>query len=161
MADPLFDISDVDLTQSMLGPRDLDAYLLQSGDMRQLDRVVCMNEARSTTVGIKDIRDDEFWVPGHIPGRPLLPGVIMIEAAAQLSCVLYQFRLVHDGRDNEGFLGFTRIDNCTFRGQCVPGDQLVMLVNEVKFQRRRFKCNAQGWVGDSMIFEVTCTGMRI
>ena len=161
MAEPLFDITDLDLTQAMLGPADLDAYLLQSDAMRHLDRVVFMNDPRSEAVGVKDVRDDEFWVPGHIPGRPLLPGVIMIEAAAQLSCVLYQFRLVHDGRDNEGFLGFTRIDNCSFRGQVVPGDQLVLLVNEVKFQRRRFKCNAQGWVGDSMIFDVTCTGMRI
>ena len=41
-------------------------------------------------VGYKDVREDEFWVEGHIPGRPLLPGVIMIEAAAQLASFLCQ-----------------------------------------------------------------------
>lgn len=161
MAEPLIDITGLDLNQTMLSARDLDAFLPQSGAMRHLDRVVMIDDIRSKSVGVKDVRDDEFWVDGHIPGRPLLPGVIMIEAAAQLSSVLYQYRLVYDGRDNEGFLGFTRVDNCTFRGQVVPGDRLVLLVTEEKFQRRRFSCNAQGWVGDSMMFEVRCTGMRI
>ncbi|MCH2136354.1 MAG: hypothetical protein MK101_07200 [Phycisphaerales bacterium] len=161
MPDPLIDLSAVNLSETLLAPADLDAFLPQSGAMRHLDRIVTMDDARSWAVGVKDVRDDEFWVEGHIPGRPLLPGVIMIEAAAQLSSVLYQYRLVHDGRDNEGFLGFTRVDNCTFRGQVVPGDQLVLMVTEDKFQRRRFSCDAQGWIKDQMIFEVRCTGMRI
>jgi 3-hydroxyacyl-[acyl-carrier-protein] dehydratase len=161
MSDHLFDLSAIDLNAVRLSSEALSEYLPQRGCMRHLDRVVMIDDACSIAVGIKDVRDDEFWVPGHIPGRPLLPGVIMIEAAAQLSSVLYQFRLVHDGRDNDGFLGFTRVDNGSFRGQVEPGDQLVMLVKEEKFQRRRFSCFAQGWVKDRMAFEVKCTGMRI
>ena len=161
MSDHLFDLSTIDLSQVRLSSEALSSYLPQTGCMRHLDRVVMIDDACTIAVGIKEVRDDEFWVPGHIPGRPLLPAVIMIEAAAQLSSVLYQFRLVHDGRDNDGFLGFTRVDSGSFRGQVEPGDQLVMLVKEEKFQRRRFSCFAQGWVHDRMAFEVKCTGMRI
>ncbi|MDP7070288.1 MAG: hypothetical protein QF561_02955 [Phycisphaerales bacterium] len=158
MAEPLFDISGHDLSRTHVSPELLDELLPQCGDMRQLDRVVWIDEASKHAIGIKKVRDDEFWVPGHIPGRPLLPGVIMIEAAAQLSSVLYQYRL---NFENAGFLGFTRVDDCVFRGSAVPGDTMVLLAVEKKFQRRRFACYAQGLIDGNVIFEVRCTGMRI
>lgn len=158
MADPLIDITGHDLTAAGLDQALIDRLLPQSGDMRQIDRVVWVNDAASEAIGVKLVREDEFWVPGHIPGRPLLPGVVMIEAAAQLSCVLYKHRI---GFDSDGFIGFTRVDNGVFRGSVVPGDTLVLLAREKRFQRRRFSCFAQGMVDDSIVFEVECTGMRI
>jgi len=158
MADPLFDISPHDLSVHCLPEGQLDALLPQVGDMRQIARVPWINEARTEAIGVKDVGHDEFWVPGHIPGRPLLPGVIMIEAAAQISSVLYQLKM-KDG--DGGFLGFTRVNNCVFRGSVVPGQQLVLLAVENKFQRRRFSCWAQGLVDGNVVFEVECTGMRI
>ena len=80
----------------------------------------------------------------------------MIEAAAQLSSILYQFRT-----KEPAFLGFTRCDKAVFRGQVVPGDKLLLLSKEHKFQRRRFSCNAQGVVGDKVVFEVKITGMQL
>lgn len=161
MAEPLFDFSHVDLTHTHVTPERLDDLLPQCGDMRQLDRVAWIDEGAKHAVGVKEIRDDEFWVPGHIPGRPLLPGVIMIEAAAQLSSVLYKFRLEADNLHWKGFLGFTRVDNGVFRGSAEPGDTLVLLAREEKFQRRRFACAAQGLKNGEVVFEVKCTGMRI
>ena len=158
MTDPLFDISGHDLSSVHVPPDQLDELLPQCGDMRQLDRVVWIDDNSKYAIGVKEVRDDEFWVPGHIPGRPLLPGVIMIEAAAQLSSVLYQFKL---GFENAGFLGFTRVDDCVFRGSAKPGDTLVLLAVEKKFQRRRFSCDAQGLIDGKIVFEVKCTGMRI
>ena len=158
MVEPLIDIAGHDLSNVHVAPEQLDALLPQCGDMRHLDRVVWMNEAYTQAIGVKEVREDEFWVPGHIPGRPLLPGVIMIEAAAQLSSVLYQYKI---GLDNAGFLGFTRVDHCIFRGSVEPGDTLVLLSVEKKFQRRRFSCFAQGLKDGAVVFEVQCTGMRI
>ena len=158
MADPLIDISGIDLSGHCLEPGELDRMLPQTGDMRQIDRVPWVDDVFSNAIGVKDVTDDEFWVPGHIPGRPLLPGVIMIEAAAQISSVLYQLKM----RDGDGgFLGFTRVNHCVFRGSVVPGQQLVLLAKEQKFQRRRFSCWAQGLVDGHVVFEVECTGMRI
>ncbi len=161
MAAPLFDIAGHDLSNVHVPPDRLDELLPQAGDMRQLDRVVWIDPPAKHAIGVKTLRDDEFWVPGHIPGRPLLPGVMMIEAAAQLSSVLYKYRLEADNLDFEGFLGFTRVENGVFRGSAEPGDTLVLLAVEKKFQRRRFACEAQGLKDGKVIFEVRCTGMRI
>ncbi|MBT5584015.1 MAG: hypothetical protein P8M32_02995 [Phycisphaerales bacterium] len=158
MTEPLFDIAGHDLSRAFLTQEELDGLLPQCGDMRQVDRVVWINDSSTRAIGIKEVRDDEFWVPGHVPGRPLLPGVIMIEAAAQISSVLYQYRQKFESTK---FLGFTRVDDCVFRGSVEPGQQLVLLAVEKKFQRRRFSCFAQGVIDGQVIFEVQCTGMRI
>ena len=154
--EPLFDISSIDLNAVFLTPDKVAECNPQRGDMRHLDHVIYMNEAASKALGVKMVKEDEFWVPGHIPGRPLLPAVLMIEAAAQLSSILYQYRT-----RESAFLGFTRCDKAVFRGQVVPGDTLLLLAKEHKFQRRRFTCDAQGIVNDKVVFQVKITGMQM
>ena len=78
----LFDITDIDLDKVIATSEDLERINPQQGDMRQLDYVIYLDDDCTEGIGVKDIRDDEFWVPGHIPGRPLFPGVLQIEAAA-------------------------------------------------------------------------------
>jgi 3-hydroxyacyl-[acyl-carrier-protein] dehydratase len=152
----LFDISQIDMDATFLTHDQVGQRNPQRGDMRQLDRVILIDDAATIAVGIKLIRDDEFWVAGHIPGRPLYPAVLMIEAAAQLSSILYQIR---SGTTN--FLGFTRCDQAVFRGQIVPGDTMILLAKEHQFQRRRFSCFAQGLVNGKVVFEVKVTGMQM
>lgn len=154
----LFDISAIDLSAVAYGRDVISKFNPQTGDMCHLDHMVWTDDNFTSGLGVKHVRDDEFWVQGHIPGRPLLPGVIMIEAAAQVSSVIYQLRL---NEDKQRFLGFTRCDNCVFRGQVVPGDTLYILVREHNFQRRRFSCDAQGIVNGKLVFEVRITGMNI
>tara|TARA_X000000368_G_C22911956_1_gene659010 strand:- start:405 stop:878 length:474 start_codon:yes stop_codon:yes gene_type:complete len=154
--EPLIDLNSIDLTDVALTPDEIGAMNPQAGDMRQLDYVAYLNETNTLAVGIKKIKDDEFWIPGHIPGRPLYPGVLMIEAAAQISSVLY-----HIKSEGNHFMGFTRCDNCSFRGQVLPGDTLTLVALEKKFQRRRFVCEAQGYVDGNFIFEVQITGMMM
>ena len=67
-------------------------------------------------IGYKDVRPDEFWVSGHIPGRPLLPGVLMIEAGAQLASF---YTRTYVGW--KGFIGFGGVDEVKFRMQVPPG----------------------------------------
>jgi 3-hydroxyacyl-[acyl-carrier-protein] dehydratase len=107
-------------------------------------------------VAVKKIRPDEFWVPYHIPGRPLMPGVLMIEAGAQLCSVLQTLAI-----PDVGFLGFTRCDDTSFRGQVVPGDTLYLLSKLVQRNRRRFVCQVQGVVNGKLVFETTITGMKL
>ena len=97
----LFDISAIDLSQTICDSACLDQFLPQTGPMRQCDRIVWANEDYKKCVGIKDVRHDEFWVDHHIKGRPLYPGVLMIEASAQ--CASWQFRHRYK---HLGFLGF-------------------------------------------------------
>ncbi len=153
---PLFDVSEIDLNQVAISADEVGSLNPQAGDMRQLDHVIWHSGDWQEFLGIKHVRDDEFWVPGHIPGRPLLPGVLMIEAAAQLASVSFRLKT----KENR-FLAFTRVSDVAFRAQVVPGDDLLLLTKELEFKPRRFVAIAQGWVGDSMAFEGRITGMVV
>jgi 3-hydroxyacyl-[acyl-carrier-protein] dehydratase len=85
-----------------------------------------------------------------------MPGVLMIEAAAQLCSVQYKCRT-----GETRFLGFSRCDDVSFRGQVVPGDTLYLLGKEVDFRARRFIAACQGMVDDKIVFEATVTGMAM
>lgn len=150
----LFDISTIDLAGIALSEDGVGRVNPQTGDMRQLDHVIWINDAASRALGVKHVRNDEFWVSGHIPGRPLMPGVLMIEAAAQLSSILY-----HQKVRQPEFVGFTRCDEVVFRGQVVPGDTFYLLAEEVSFKKRRFICRTQGIVNEKLVFEGKITGM--
>lgn len=155
-SEPLFDLAGIDLDGVLLSTKQVEAINPHRGAMRQLDRVIWLDDAHSMAVGAKDVTEDEFWVPGHIPGRPLMPGVMMIEAGAQLASVLFRHR-VNDNR----FVGFTRCDDAVFRHQVVPGDTLYLLAKEVEFKPRRFISRAQGIVNGTIAFEATVTGMAM
>ena len=152
--EPLFEFSHIDLSAVHFDWDAVGRINPQAGDMRQINHVIWMNDECTECLGVKHVKDDEFWVDGHIPGRPLFPGVMMIEAAAQLTSVLY-----HQKIDQPRFVGFTRCDDTVFRGQVVPGDDLLLLAKEVNFARRRVIGLGQGYVGEKLIFETKITGM--
>lgn len=151
---PLFDITKIDRTLVRASAEEVGKVNPQCGHMRQLDHVIWADDALTDVLGVKFVRHDEFWVPGHIPGRPLYPGVLMIEAAAQVSSWLQRVKY-----ENLGFLGFTRCDETVFRGQVAPGDTLYLLAHEVTSSRKRFVSVAQGIVNDRIVFETKVTGM--
>ena len=78
-------------------------------------------------------------LPGHIPGRPLLPGVLMIEAAAQLASFYVKGVSKYDG-----FIGFGGVEDCKFRQQVMPGCRLYMIAQQEHARHRRFKSRMQG-----------------
>ncbi len=102
----------------------------------------------------KDIREDEFWVAGHIPGQPIFPGVLMIEAGAQLASFSCLQRM-----PGQAFMGFAGVECVKFRGQVFPGDRLYILLKEREFRRRRCVCDIQGLCRGTQVFEGVITGM--
>jgi 3-hydroxyacyl-[acyl-carrier-protein] dehydratase len=154
--EPFIDLSTIDLDAIAVSAEEVGRMNPQAGYMRQLDDICFVNDEKTIAVGRKVVQDDEFWVDGHIPGRPIYPGVLMIEAAAQLSSILYHLKV-----EGEHFMGFTRVGNCSFRGIVEPGDTLTLISIERKFQRRRFVCDVQGYVDDTFVFDVQVTGMMM
>ncbi len=150
----LFDISDIDLNQIQIGTQEIERVNPHRGAMRMLDGIIWANETLDRAVAFKDVRADEFWVPGHIPGRPIFPGVLQIEAAAQLASYMFLCRL-----EGQRFMGFAGVDDVKFRGQVVPGDRLLLLGVEIECRPRRSICALQGLVRGTMVFEARITGM--
>lgn len=152
--EPIFDISHVDLSRAMFDREAIEAVIPQRGLMAMLDAVLWTNDAGTQAVAIKNVRHDEFWADGHIPGRPIMPGVLMIEAAAQLSSFVYYRR-----SKTSSFAGFTRIQDTVFRGIVEPGDTLILLSEAIKYNPKRFITRSQGLVNNEVVFEGTLTGM--
>lgn len=151
---PLLDLSAIDMSGRMIPRERINDYIPHQGDMALLDHVIWHRPDYTAAVALKRVRDDEFWCAGHIPGRPILPGVLMVEAGAQLASIMYFARM-----DHRNFAGFTRIENTVFRGMVVPGDDLYIVASEVKFHPKRFISDCQGLVQGKIVYESRITGM--
>ncbi len=91
-------------------------------------------EPGTKAVGLKNVTFNEPFFAGHFPGHPLMPGVMIIEAMAQVGGIV----LTQLPEYNGGLFVFTGIDGVKFRHQVVPGDRLIMTVELQSFKRRRF-----------------------
>jgi 3-hydroxyacyl-[acyl-carrier-protein] dehydratase len=152
----LFDLSGIDLNRVLFDQEAIRRRNPQRGGMEQLNAIVHVDPEQGHIVGYKDVRLDEFWVSGHIPGRPLLPGVLMIEAGAQLSGFYYA-----EIEQWEGFIGFSAVDQVRFRVPVPPGKRLYLLGKKAWFRHGRFCSNVQGIVDGALVFEAMILGMRV
>jgi len=130
----------------------------QRYEMEQLTAIVYDNVEQGICVGYKDTTDEEFWVRGHMPGMPLMPGVIMCEAAAQLCGYHVQRHKLMEGK----MLGFGGLDEVRFRGMVVPGDRIVIASQKLQLRpgamiRSRFQC----FVRDQLVCEGQIRGIPI
>jgi 3-hydroxyacyl-[acyl-carrier-protein] dehydratase len=110
-------------------------------------------------VGIKSVSINEPYFVGHFPGRPVMPGVLIIEALAQTGGVLMSKSLQVDV-ENKGIM-FISVDNCRFRHPVRPGDVLRMPVEVLRARGDVFKFRGQGMVGDKVAAECEFAAMLI
>ena len=129
----------------------------QRFEMEQLDAIVLLDHERHLIGGYKDVHPDEFWVRGHMPGYPLLPGVLMCEAAAQL-CSFY---VMTTNLLQGDFIGFGGMEEVRFRGTVRPGDRLVLVGKGKRLHRRQTVFNVQGFVGAAMVFNADIIGVPL
>ena len=147
----------LDFSRVLAGRAEIERVNPQRFEMEQLTAIVYMEPSQNLIVGYKDVTADEFWVRGHMPNYPLMPGVLMCEAAAQL-CSYY---IMVNGLTQGDFLGLGGMENVRFRGPVKPGDRLVLICKATKLHRRQCIFNVQGVVGTTMVFHVDIIGVPL
>jgi 3-hydroxyacyl-[acyl-carrier-protein] dehydratase len=152
-----YDLTQVDFTKVIGDKEAIRKVNPQRYEMEQLDAIIHLDAEKGVIVGYKEVRHDEFWVRGHMPGYPLMPGVLMCEASAQL-CSYYVMtqRTIEDG-----FLGFGGLENVRFRSPVKPGDRLVLVAKEIRYNRRQMVFNVQAFVRDTMVFHGDIIGVPL
>jgi 3-hydroxyacyl-[acyl-carrier-protein] dehydratase len=153
---PLLDLNTIDLDARIAGREELHSKLAQRGTFDMLDGVIYRDPESQIIVGYKDIRSDAWWAPDHIPGRPLFPGVLMIETAAQLSSYDYKVRTP----ENEHvFLGFAGANQTRFRGTVEPEGRMHFVAKVHRVRKSMFCYFTQGFYNDKLVFECEIMGV--
>ena len=153
----LFDLAQIDLSaRPLFDQKTILTVNPQSFEMQQLDGILWYDREKYLILGYKDVTENEFWIRGHIPERPLMPAVIMIECAAQL--LSFFVRKIY-GVDT--FIGFAGIESAKFRSMVAPGQRLYLLGHLTKFKSRKYTAYIQGVVDNNMVFETTVSGMKV
>lgn len=114
----------------MMDIREIKKVLPHRYPFLLVDRIIEI-EPRKKAVGVKNITNNEAFFQGHFPGNPIMPGVLIIEALAQVGGIL----AFHSGVTPGNSVYFLSIEKAKFRKPVVPGDQLRLEVNVVQVRR--------------------------
>ena len=152
----LYDINSIDLARVQISGEAIRKVIPQRFEFEQLDSIAYFNPAEEIAIGVRALDKDEFWTRGHMPGRPVFPGVLMLEAAAQL-CSFYTCSV----EGTERVFGFGGADDVRFRRMLVPGDTLHLLAKPERISTRRSLFLTQGVVDGRLAFEASILGIAL
>jgi 3-hydroxyacyl-[acyl-carrier-protein] dehydratase len=150
MARPIFDYKELNLDKNkpLLDVADVEAINPHRHEFRLLDKILHANEKEQLMVGLFEVREDQFWCRGHIPGRPIFPGVLQLEAAAQMSSILGRyFKLISPDK----FFGLVGFEKVKYRRQVLPGDDLLILGRVKEHTERISSFSFQSIVNDKIV----------
>ncbi len=135
----------------MVDAQGIERVIPHRGYMRLIDEIREFTD--KTAIGVKYVRDDEFWCAGHFPQKPVMPGVLIIEALAQTAC----FAVLNScGNDDGKTLGyFVSIENARFTHMVVPGDTLELHIEEIGAKMKMHKFNGTAFVNGRRVASAT------
>lgn len=152
----LLDLNKIDLNSVCMTKEQVYEILPHKHEFMLLDGVCHLDPENWKIVAYRDIREDDWWFRGHVPGRPLLPGVLMIEMAAHAVALMAKVFGSHDN-----FIALGGVDTCKFRDAVTAPSRLHLIGHGRESRPRRVVADTQGVIGDRMIFEAEITGMLV
>lgn len=156
--EPIVSFDSYDVSNVVADIEEIRSFNPQRFEVEQLTAIVLEDNENHACVGYKDTSEDDFWVRGHMPGMPLMPGVVMCEAAAQLASYYSQ---KYDLLGAE-MVGFGGLEGVRFRGPVRPGDRLVIQLCLVKVRRGALIiCDFQGYVDQTRVVEGQIRGIPL
>ncbi len=156
--DLIIDPASLDYNNVIADVAEIRKYNPQRFEMEQLTAIIYEDPERHICAGYKDITYDEFWVRGHMPNMPLMPGVMMLEAAAQM-CSYFSQKYDLLGATMVGFGG---LEEVRFRDPVIPGDRLVLACEMTRLRRGRIVFTKfQGFVRNAMVVDGVLKGIPI
>ncbi len=161
--DFIVDPASIDYSTIVADIEEIRRHNRQRDAMEQLTAIVYDDPETNICIGYRDLSPDgapdgEFWHAGHMPGIPLMPGVIMCEVAAQV-CSYHSHR--HDLLGCE-VMGFGGLDKVRFRGIVHPGDRLTVVCQVTNVRRGRIiAARFQGFSGEAIACEGEIRGVPL
>jgi len=143
-------------TDAILDIRRIQKVLPHRYPFLLVDKVIEI-EGDSFIKAIKNVSFNEPFFQGHFPGTPIMPGVLIVEAMAQVSGLLFAQKLEHTGK----LAMLLSMDGVKLRKAVVPGDQLVLIAETVRLRRRTAHCRCKTMVGEAVVAEAQIKFMLV
>ncbi|MBN2130701.1 MAG: UDP-3-O-[3-hydroxymyristoyl] N-acetylglucosamine deacetylase [Sedimentisphaerales bacterium] len=143
-------------TDAVLDIRRIQKILPHRYPFLLVDKIIDV-EGDTKIRGVKNVTFNEQFFQGHFPGTPIMPGVLIVEAMAQVSGLLFAQRLEHTGK----LAVLLSMDNVKLRKAVVPGDQLILVAETVRLRRRTAHCKCHALVGDAVAAEAEIKFMLV
>ena len=143
-------------TDALLDIRQIAKILPHRYPFLLVDKIIEIEGDRRIK-GVKNVSFNEQFFQGHFPGTPIMPGVLIVEAMAQVSGLLFAQKLEHTGKLAVLF----SMDGVKLRKAVIPGDQLILTAETVRMKRRTAQCRCKAMVGEAVVAEAQIKFMLV
>ena len=159
MGQPIVDLATLDLSRAVVPDEELRTCLPHRHEFQLLDGICHFDPERGIAVAWKEWDAEPWWARGHVPGRPIMPGVLMIEGAAQIATFLVK---QVSGWAKNAMIGLAGLDDVRIRGQVVPPARVHFVAGNPQISGRRLaKIQTQVFCNGAMTMEMTVMGVML
>ena len=154
----LVDFTQIDTSKVVSTQEDIRQFNLQRHEMEMLSGVVYENLESRLCVAFQDVSPEAFWCRGHMPGYPIMPGVLICECAAQAASYLAaKFVNLPEGY----IIGLGGLDSVKIRGSVFPGDRLFVCVHLSEVRHRMMLIDFEAVVNNEVVADGQIKGVMV